>query len=108
MYIYKIYIYIIYIYPIVHYSHIIGIATSPFLHATVGQDLHLQNLAVAELVSAALLGATVGALCGQAGWFHSHGGSPKITWMIRWVTHILWETSRKVAQNFRLFFFNLY
>ena len=30
------------------------------------QDLHLNNLAVAELVSAALLGATVGALCGQA------------------------------------------
>mmetsp|Transcript_19141 Transcript_19141/g.39891 ORF Transcript_19141/g.39891 Transcript_19141/m.39891 type:complete len:486 (+) Transcript_19141:98-1555(+) len=30
------------------------------------EDLHLQNLAVAELVSAALLGATVGALCGQS------------------------------------------
>lgn len=27
----------------------------------------MENLAVAELVSAALLGATVGALCGQAG-----------------------------------------
>ncbi|CAK9026580.1 unnamed protein product [Durusdinium trenchii] len=29
------------------------------------EDLKLENLAVAELVSAALLGATVGALCGQ-------------------------------------------
>lgn len=41
----------------------------------MGQDLHLQNLAVAELVSAALLGATVGALCGQArGWPRWPGG----------------------------------